>query len=461
MKINTNFVKFHRFTAIFIIFILFSLQILPSAFALTDPNPQATAAILIDNDSGYVLYDKNADEKRFPASTTKIMTALLTLENADDLDALVEVTEADFIGVASDASKAGFMVGEQVPVIDLLYGLMLPSGNEAANTLARYIGGSVNDFVDMMNERAKELGCTGTNFENPNGLHDENHYTTARDLAIITQQALKDETFALIVNTAQKTLSETNMTPMRDGKALKVYTTNMLIYSRYQPEYYTYAKGVKTGYTSAAGYCLVSTARYDGSQLISVVLGCERPEGAANANSFEETKKLFRWGFNNFETVDMVASGESITEVPVRLSTQQDTMVVVTKDKLSGIMPVDADMSRIERKIDVPESVNAPISEGQKIGTMTVTYNGVEYGTVDLVALNDISVSQVLYYADKIENFFQSNAFRIIVVFIILLFIMYFLFLVLRVRYTKSKRKKMMKSKQARYRDYDKDRHDR
>ena len=445
--------KTHRFMAIFMIFVLFFV---PNAYALADPNPAASAAILIDKDSGYVLYDKNADEKRYPASTTKIMTALITLENAENLDELVEVTEEDFIGVASDASKAGFMVGEQVPVIDLLYGLMLPSGNEAANTLARYIGGSIENFVDMMNEKAKELGCTGTHFENPNGLHDDNHYTTARDLAIITQEALKDETFALIVNTAQKTLSETNMTPMRDGKALKVYTTNMLIYSRYQPEYYSYAKGVKTGFTSEAGYCLVSTAIYDGSQLISVVLGCERPAGATYANSFEASKTLFRWGFNNFETVDMVEKDETITEVPVRLSTQQDTLVVVTKGDISGIMPIDADKSKIERKIDLPASVDEPITQGQTIGTMTVSYNGVEYGTVDLIALNDISMSQVLYVADKIENFFQSNAFRIIVVAVILLFFLYFLFLVLKVRHKKEKRKKMMKSKQARYRDYDK-----
>ena len=445
--------KTHRFMAILMLFVLFFV---PNAYALTDPNPAAAAAILIDKDSGYVLYDKNSDEKRYPASTTKIMTALITLENAENLDELVEVTEEDFIGVASDASKAGFMVGEQVPVIDLLYGLMLPSGNEAANTLARYIGGSIENFADMMNEKAKELGCKNTHFVNPNGLHDDNHYTTARDLAIITQEALKDETFALIVNTAQKTLSETNMTPMRDGKPLKVYTTNMLIYSRYQPEYYTYAKGVKTGFTSQAGYCLVSTAIYKGSQLISVVLGCEKPAGAANANTFEASKTLFRWGFNNFETVDMVKKDETVSEVAVRLSTQQDTLVVVTKGDISGIMPIDADKNKIERKMDLPESVNAPITQGQKIGTMTVSYNGVEYGTVDLVALNDISMSQVLYVADKIENFFQSNAFRIIVVSVILLFFLYFLFLVLKVRHKKEKRKKMMKSKQARYRDYDK-----
>ena len=258
----------------------FPADLLPAsgAAALSDPAPQAEAVYLADPESGFVLYEKNADEKRFPASTTKIMTALLTLENVDDLNTLVEVTEEDFNGAESDSSKAGFKVGEQVPVIDLLYGLMLPSGNEAANTLARHVGGSVDKFVEMMNDRAQELGCKNTHFMNPNGLHNEDHYTTARDLYIITQRAMQDETFQLIVNTAQKTLSKNNLTPERGGKPLKVYTTNMLIFSRHQTAYYyAYAKGIKTGHTSQAGYCLVAAAEKKGGKLISVMLGCERP----------------------------------------------------------------------------------------------------------------------------------------------------------------------------------------
>lgn len=435
-------------------FIIIMFGFVSNAKAVTDPNPRAAASMLVDEETGYILYEKNADVRRFPASTTKIMTALLTLENVENLDTLVEVTEADFIGVASDASKAGFMVGEKVPVIDLLYGLMLPSGNEAANTLARYVGGSVKDFVQMMNERAKELGCKDTHFSNPNGLHDDEHYTTARDLSIITRQALKDETFSLIVNTAQKTLKETNKTPQRGNKPLKVFTTNMLIYSRYQPEYYSYAKGVKTGFTSAAGYCLVAKAKYNDSSLISVMLGCEKPINSLQPLTFQETKNLFRWGFNNFETVTIVEKDESATEIPIKLSTQQDKLVLVTSEKLRGIMPIDADMSRIERKLNIPESINAPVTQGQKIGTMVVSYNGVKYGELELVALNDVSMSKVLYYADKIENFFQSKLFRILVISVIALFFMYFLFLMLKAKYKNKKLKKMMKSKQARYRDY-------
>lgn len=439
---------------------VFVCYAMPGASALTDPNPQAEAAFLADPESGFVLYEKNADQKQYPASTTKIMTALLVLENVDDLDALVEVTEEDFKGVEADTSQAGFMVGEQIPVIDLLYGLMLPSGNEAANTLARYVGGSVDEFVQMMNDRAEELGCKNTHFANPNGLHDDNHYTTARDLYTITRQAMKDETFQDIASTAQKTLSETNMTPQR-GKALKVYTTNMLIYSRNQPEYYAYATGIKTGHTSQAGYCLVASAKKGSGSLISVMLGCEKPQGATQPVTFSETKNLFEWGFENFESKELVAEGETIEQIEVRLSTEEDKLVLVTDGSLSGTVPSDIDLTQVERTIDVPESVDAPIEAGQKIGTLNISYNGVDYGTVNLVALSDVSRSEVLYYADKIEHFFQSTVFKILVLVIILLFFVYFILLILRSRRKKKRRQQMMKSKQARYREYDKrDRHD-
>lgn len=443
-----------RFAAVFVSIFVLLCCFVPQAAALADPNPQAAAAILADPESGFVLYEKNADDKRYPASTTKILTALIVLENVDDLNTVVEVTEEDFVGVEADSSKAGFQVGEQIPVIDLLYGLMLPSGNEAANTLARYVGGSVDGFVDMMNERAQELGCENSHFANPNGLHDEDHYTTARDLYTITRQAMQDETFQDIVSTAQKTLSENNLTAQR-GKALKVYTTNMLIFSRNQPEYYAFATGVKTGHTSQAGYCLVASAEKGGGQLISVMLGCERPEGATQPLSFSETKNLFEWGFENFDSMELVQEGETVEQIEVRLSTEEDKLVLVTAGGLSGTVPKDIDLKDLVRDIDVPKSVDAPVKAGDKIGTMQISYNGVDYGSVDLVALSDVSRSEVLYYADKIEHFFQSTAFKILVLAIILLFFLYFGLLIFRTRRRKKRRQQMMKSKQARYRDYD------
>ena len=278
-----TFPALRRHIAAFFVLLLCLLALCPGvAQAVSMPDIQATAVYLGDPETGLPLYEKNAEEKRYPASTTKIMTALIVLENVQDLTQKVTVLEEDFNGVGADASKAGFVVGEEVTVMDLLYGLMLPSGNEAANTLARFVSGSVDAFVEKMNARATDLGCTGTHFVNPNGLHDDNHYTTAHDLFRITQEAMKNETFADIVSTAQKNLDPTNKAAEHpNGKNLYILTTNQLILSRNSPYYYAYATGVKTGHTSQAGYCLVASAEKKGSELISVMLGCERPAGAA------------------------------------------------------------------------------------------------------------------------------------------------------------------------------------
>ena len=174
-----------------------------TAAAANAPALDATAALLVSPESDMVLYEKNADEKRYPASTTKIMTALLTLENVSDLSAVVTAEASDFENVTADSSNAGIKLGEQVTVKDLLYALMLPSANEAAYMLARHVSGSWEQFVDMMNERAAALGCTGTHFCNPCGLHEDDHYTTAHDLYRIAKQAMKDATFRDIVSTVQ------------------------------------------------------------------------------------------------------------------------------------------------------------------------------------------------------------------------------------------------------------------
>ena len=443
-----------RTAALFVLFVTVFTFIPQPARALDDPNIAATAAILLDPESNMVLYQKAADEKRYPASTTKIMTALVVLDHVKDLNEKVTVAEADFEGVESDSSKAGFKVGEEIPVIDLLYGLLLPSGNEAANTLARHVGGSIEGFVQMMNDEAAALGCTGTHFANPNGLHDDNHYTTARDLSRIAAKALENETFALIANTAQKTLSETNMTAERGGKPLKVFTTNMLIFSRNDPLFYSYAKGIKTGHTSQAGYCLVATATKKNATLISVVMGCEKPEGASQPVTFTETKRLFEWGFSNFVSKTLVEKGKAVTEIPIRLSTDCDHIVLQTGSKLDAIVPVDIDMNKVERTMHLPEDLVAPVKTGDVIGTMEISYNGVNYGSVDLVSIRDVSLSKVLYYSDKLENFFKSRLFKLIVLGLIALLVIYLLYMVLIGRRHRRRRAQMMRSKSSRYRRY-------
>lgn len=391
---------------------------------LHDPKIDATAGILINADTGIVLYEKNADEKRFPASTTKVMTALLTLEHVEDLNELVTAEKADFEQVTADSSNADIKPGEQIRVIDLLYAIMLPSANEASYILARHVAGSYEEFVNMMNAKAKELGCTGTHFSNPCGLHEDDHYSTARDLLKISQAAMQDETFRTIAETAQYRMAATNMHPERI-----IYTTNMQIFRKTDPWSNVFAKGIKTGHTSQAGNCLVSYAEKGKAKLYSVVLGCaDAPDSTSVALSFTETNKLLNWGFDNFVSKTLAKQGESIMSTKVRLSTDADELVLTAKNDLVATLPKNIEVENLVVTPTVPESKDAPIKAGDPIGSITYSYAGIDYGTVELVALNDIERSNVLYYSDKLENFFKSSIFKIALVVLTIFFVLYVLF---------------------------------
>lgn len=382
-----------------------------TALASNSPALDATAALLVSPDSGMVLYSKNADQKRYPASTTKIMTALLTLENVSNLDETVTSEAVDFENVTADSSNAGILLGEQVTVRDLLYALMLPSANEAAYMLARHVGGSWEQFVDMMNDRAAELGCTGTHFCNPCGLHEEDHYTTAHDLYLIAKEAMKDATFRDIVSTVQHRMAKTNLHEERI-----ILTTNQLIFSSFQPWSYANCLGIKTGHTSQAGNCFVGYAEYGDAKLFSVVLGCSdsSKEYPSVAASFTDTKKLCQWGFENFTSKTLARQGEEVTYTKVKLSTDTNQLLLTAKADVVALLPKDLDVKALELVEDIPDEVKAPVKAGDPIGTATYRYNGTDYGTVELVALNDISRSTVLFYADKLSTFFQSMVFKIL-----------------------------------------------
>ena len=382
-----------------------------TALASNSPALDATAALLVSPDSGMVLYSKNADQKRYPASTTKIITALLTLENVSNLDETVTSEAVDFENVTADSSNAGILLGEQVTVRDLLYALMLPSANEAAFMLARHVGGSWEQFVDMMNDRAAELGCTGTHFCNPCGLHEDDHYTTAHDLYLIAKEAMKDVTFRDIVSTVQHRMAKTNLHEERI-----ILTTNQLIFSSFQPWSYANCLGIKTGHTSQAGNCFVGYAEYGDAKLFSVVLGCSdsSKEYPSVAASFTDTKKLCQWGFENFTSKTLARQGEEVTYTKVKLSTDTNQLLLTAKADVVALLPKDLDVKALELVEDIPEEVKAPVKAGDPIGTATYRYNGTDYGTVELVALNDISRSTVLFYADKLSTFFQSMVFKIL-----------------------------------------------
>lgn len=428
-----------------LLLLLCVLTLTPCALALDDPNIRARSAILADPETGQVFYERGADDQAYPASTTKIMTALLVLKYCD-LDETETCIPEDLSTLEPGSTLSGIKVDETLTILDLLYCLLLPSGNDAANMLARHVGGTIENFVWMMNQEALILGCTGTHFANPHGLHDENHYTTARDLYRIASEAMKDETFQEIVRTAIKTISETNK-----QKARQVLTTNQLILRRADPWYYKDCIGIKTGTTTPAGACLVSAAEHNGGMLISVLLGCDKDDytGGVRPN-FTETKRLFEWGFSNFASKTLLEPDLTIATVDVKLSTETDKLSVKTVEGLTAVVPIDLQLDELHMEYDLPESVNAPISAGEKMGSVTVSYNGTVYGVIDLVALNDISMSNVLYYKDKLDHFFQSTTFRI-AVFVLILFCAFCI--VLRAIHTRRKAARRRAMMRRRYYD--------
>lgn len=390
----------------------------------------APSAILIESKTGRILYEKNSEEKRYPASTTKIMTALLTLENVEDLQSKATVSYNAVFSVPSGYSVDTLKVGEELSIEELLYALLVKSSNEAANVLAEYVAGNVDSFATMMNTRAAELGCKNTNFVNPNGIHNENHYSTAYDLSLIAKEAMKNETFRKIVSTVSHTLPSTNKYEQTDRNLI---TTNDLI-NKKNKNYYEYAIGIKTGYTAYAKNCLVAGANKDGVELISVVLGTDKKEVNGLSKRDTDTKTLFEYVYNNFSQKNVSTARETVvgqtkikgatTETKnLDLNTDSDINILVTNDK---------EKDEINGEIKLNENIKAPIAKGDKLGTITYNSDGIEY-TANVIAANDVQKSNLVL-----------NILRILLVIVLLL---------LTYLYLKNKRKRKInkKHKKANY----------
>lgn len=408
------------FSVFFLMALVINLLAFPVSAAETslpaDPDIQAKAALLMDANTGNIVYAKNEHQELYPASLTKIMTALLVLEAVDSgklsldqqLTASDSITELD-----ADGSSAGIKVGEVMTVEQLLYCMLVVSANEACVILAEAVSGDVDTFVDAMNEKAQALGCENTHFVNPTGLHDSQHYTSAWDLYLITQEAMKHEDFMRICDTGDITLPATNL-----SEARSLHSTNYLISVWRSRGYYnTDAHGVKTGSTDAAGHCLVSSASKGSLSFISVMLGCEQLHLEGNeirTMSFYETNRLFDWAFNNFAYQTVLTSDEILKEVAVSLSKINHVTVHPAED-VEVLLPKGLAAEDLERTITLKsDPVEAPISAGDVLGTVTLSYDGTDYATVDLLALNDVEASRILTFWRDVKAFFSQTAVKVV-----------------------------------------------
>ncbi len=418
--------KKYRFSALLLcVSLLCSLFFILPAAAWEEPEFAARHVLLVDAAHDEVLLNHAGDERAYPASITKVMTALLVLEAIDRGELSLEqtITASSTFGhdLTPDGSTQNIKTGEQLTVYQLLQCLLIASANEAANILAEAVSGTTQDFVAQMNQRAKELGCTDTHFANTHGLHDEDHYTTAHDIYRFVRAAMEYDAFREIVSTANCYIDATNLSPQRH-----FFNTNGLLSNlKYAGYVYPYAIGVKTGSTDAAGLCLVAAAEKDGDYLISVVLGAQRTEGttgSAGFNQFSESKRLLEWGFEHFTRKTLLDPMLPLDEVEVTLSKEAESVKVQPAGTLERTVPVDLDLDLIEKKVTLyADSVEAPVTQGQVMGTVTLSYNGTNYGTVDLIATNSVELSPLLYRLDRLEQFFSHTWAKLLVAAVLIL----------------------------------------
>lgn len=313
----------------------------------------AASAILMDADSGRVLYERNADRKMLIASTTKILTALVAIEEGDLHDSVKVSREAAY----TEGSAMYLTEGETLTLETLLYGVLLCSGNDAAVAVAQHVGGSAKGFVALMNEKARELGMEHSSFANPNGLDDEQHYSTARDMAKLARAALENETLMRIASTRSVTIGGRTMT---NHNKLLHYVDGCL--------------GLKTGYTKAAGRTLVSCAEKNGQRLIAVTL--------QDGNDWADHQTLYEYGFSAYPARTCAVRGQALTQVPVSGGVSPTVPLIAG----AGFCYPAAETERLTTRICLDEPLRAPVSAGKTVGAAVFCLNGTEIGRVPLVA---------------------------------------------------------------------------
>lgn len=402
------------------------------------PILDAKAAVLMDASTGELLYAMNSETPLYVAGLTVMMTALLTAEAVDRgeiaYNDTVTASGASHNDITADASIQNIVPGEEMSLENLLYCAIVGGASEACNIIGEYVGGSQSAFVSRMNERARELGCTGTHFANCHGLPNDEHYSTAHDMALIAAAFVQHGALMDIANTISREIPATNVSAAR-----KLTSSNYILRTDYTRYYYSYACGIKTSHTEDAGYCLASSMKTDDSYVVSIVLGCKyqvADDGFYDIESFKQTRRLFQWFNSCYSLRDVVSTIEPVAEVPVALGEGTDTVVVCADEALSIFLPNDLDIpAHYTREITIysqqegAEPLTAPVSRGQVLGEMSVIADsGMVFGPYRLIANTDVAVSRVELIRQRFHALFTGKWFRLGFWLVILLLVLYVAF---------------------------------
>ena len=430
-----------KFCAILLSFVLVLIIALPvaaegesSPLADNAPSLTAPAAYVVNLDTNIVVYEKNSETPLSAASLTKLMTTLLLLENYQDQLDSISLTAPSYVydliwEQSTNASSADIRRGETQSLRNLLYAMLLPSGNEAAYIVADYMGGgSIDNFVAMMNDEAKAVGCTGTTFVDPCGLNP-NNITTARDAYLILRALTAYDVFSTVVGTPSYDMG-TNDRYTTPGTYIIQTTDKLITNSSYHRDY---TKGGKTGslgeWQNFAGW-----HSQDGESYISILLNVPYdadPEGMRPA--LVETATIMDWVFDTYTIAPALDTTQPITEVRVAYSTQADTVMLYPADNMMTLLPREGGAALTEQVFNVPDQLPAPIKQGDIVGTVTLTIEGETIGTADLIAGSDVSRNQLLYTISRVSLFFSSTYFKVVVILTMLVIGAYLIFTVGRI----------------------------
>lgn len=367
-----------------VLFLVIMILLNTYSYADNDLSILGEGAILVEYDSGTILYEKNKDQRLYPASTTKMMTAILTIEYGK-MDEIVTI-DPEVIAL-TEGSHIALDYDEEMSVRDLLHALMVTSANDAAAALAKQVAGSVEDFVALMNDKAKDIGALNTNFTNPSGLHDDNHYTTAYDLSLIAKYVMSNDSFRELASMSTYTIGVTN----KKNEQRHLYSTNSFFYGNSSidlngqriPIKYDGVIAGKTGFTSDAGSCLVTLAERSGQTLLSVVLKSE------TTGVYADTHKLLNYGFDNFDYVAIGHANEFIDNIEIENSTLPYVSVVIDEN-VNSILKKNS-LDKVQRKVSFIEDLKAPIEKGGVVGSVDYYLDEVHIGSGDIVSTMDVA----------------------------------------------------------------------